>query len=535
MYDVFYSGPKPNLFAHEQPAEDYTEAALCASTSHFWLLDGNNDYTDFNFDWYPHHSQSHYISTFPSQHQDDGRTYFAKTENALSKDKHYVDDGTIVPRNEIPIYNISFESCHPCNATRFNDSYLDTLKRIVRKAESPYIWVTTDICDYSNFDFTWHPNIFQEDQLHVFSDGQTEFGDTFYINVRHFERQMHRVELLEWMGVNWCKDQIVPRVPFEEIWYFGDDLTAFIMKHDFKHPYALFHPAHFVQPQIKFTPSLWRQKDRAIHSFTESNGIVMCPRDAKQFLKTQCYDYPHILKHREHFIDETPLNIVFISNGETHAQRNYDHLKKITENVPNTLLHVQGVKGRKEAYQAAAQASHTDWFFAVFAKLEVDEDFDWGWQVDRFQEPKHYIFYARNPTVGINYGHASIIAYNRKLAIMNPAEGLDFTLDQPHEVVPVHSGVTHYYGDTRTAWRTSFREAIKLYKNICDGNFVEESRERLDKWCASNGTPEGDWNAKGGLAGVDYYKEVKGDFDSLRLSYDWEWLDDRYHQLYGSQ
>jgi hypothetical protein len=65
----------------------------------------------------------------------------------------------------------------------------------------------------------------------------------------------------------------------------------------------------------------------------------------------------------------------------------------------------------------------------VFAKLEVSSSFDWSWQPDRLQEPKHYIFHALNPVNGLEYGHQAMIAYNRKLVLENTAPGLDFTLD----------------------------------------------------------------------------------------------------------
>ena len=71
-----------------------------------------------------------------------------------------------------------------------------------------------------------------------------------------------------------------------------------------------------------------------------------------QYLDTQCYDYPTIKRQTAQFLDEKPLDIVFISNGETHAQRNWEILQKMAGNVSNRLVHVQGVKGRAEAYKA---------------------------------------------------------------------------------------------------------------------------------------------------------------------------------------
>jgi hypothetical protein len=50
----------------------------------------------------------------------------------------------------------------------------------------------------------------------------------------------------------------------------------------------------------------------------------------------------------------------------------------------------------------------------VFAKLRVNQHFDWSWQPDRMQQAKHYIFHARNTINDLEYGHQGMIAYNQK-------------------------------------------------------------------------------------------------------------------------
>jgi hypothetical protein len=179
-----------------------------------------------------------------------------------------------------------------------------------------------------------------------------------------------------------------------------------------------------------------------------------------------------------------------------------------------------GVNGRVAAYCAAAELSTTPWFFAVFAKLEISPSFDWTWQPDRLQEPKHYIFHAKNPVNGLVYGHQAMIAYNRELVLVNTAEGLDFTLDQEHEVVPVLSG-TAYYNDTPwMAWRTAFRECIKLKASLPD----VESEYRLNRWCVNGEGANAQWSSLGAQDALEYYDAVGGDFAELKKSYDWAWL-----------
>jgi hypothetical protein len=172
------------------------------------------------------------------------------------------------------------------------------------------------------------------------------------------------------------------------------------------------------------------------------------------------------------------------------------------------------------AYQAAARLSTTPWFFAVFAKLETYTGFDWSWQPDRLQEPKHYIFHALNPVNGLVYGHQAMIAYNKKLVLNNPGIGLDFTLDSAHEVVPIESGVAYYNHSPWMAWRTAFRECIKLRHSLPD----VENEYRLKRWCSDGQGVNAEWSTWGALDAVDYYDAVGGDFAELKKSYDWAWL-----------
>jgi hypothetical protein len=113
----------------------------------------------------------------------------------------------------------------------------------------------------------------------------------------------------------------------------------------------------------------------------------------------------------------------------------------------------------------------------------------------------------------------SMIAYNKKLVLENTALGLDFTLDSAHEVVPILSG-TAYYNDTPwMAWRTAFRECIKLQ---CNKDV--ESQYRLKQWCTIGDGKNGQYSVWGAEDAVEYWQAVAGDFDELRKSYDWAWL-----------
>jgi hypothetical protein len=212
-------------------------------------------------------------------------------------------------------------------------------------------------------------------------------------------------------------------------------------------------------------------------------------------------------------------DIVFISNGEPNAEQHYKRVSMIHRD--NRLVRVDNINGRAAAYHAAARASTTPWFFAVFAKLEVDIDFDFTWQPDRMQQAKHYIFHAKNPCNGLVYGHQAMIAYNRQLVLDNPGVGLDFTLDSPHEVVPVLSGIAQYNTSAWSAWRTAFREVLKLKASLPD----VENEYRLNIWLSNTvEMKNANWSQWGAEDAVEYYNQVDGDFAALKKSYEWDWL-----------
>jgi hypothetical protein len=265
---------------------------------------------------------------------------------------------------------------------------------------------------------------------------------------------------------------------------------------------------------------LWREKTKTVVPLSAGASQVIVPKAAVPYIKTQLYDYSYIDRTQRHLHNEQPLDIVFIENGEPNALDNLRALSAVTASLDNRVVVSKGVTGRVAAYHAAAEMSTTPWFFAVFAKLRVSQQFDWSWQPDRLQEPKHYIFHAVNPVNGLVYGHQAMIAYNKKLVLANAGHGLDFTLDSPHEVVPIVSGTAEYAHTPWMAWRTAFRECIKLR----DQTDVE-SQYRLDKWLNNHGAFEnGQWSIRGAEDAVEYFDSVDGDLPELRKSYDWSWL-----------
>jgi len=588
MFDVFYSGTRPNLFAHEQPAESIEQAQQLSRTRYFWWINYLTDYTGFDFLWEPTPWQSHQRHAWPSQWQKDSGTYLVP--RCGYTETNYRTDQRLTRYYDLPSWNIpdgfdveSFNwSWHPdptdppyiyqfgtqhqrtggpqycvpgatdlkfvdqirgsvktgttpiveidhldghagqvagtVKTVRYFDNYRDVLTRIANTVEHEYIWIVSSVCDYTNFDFSWHPEFWQNTMLHVFASDGEKFGDTFYMHVPSFRQRIGQFELLDWYDLNFVGIS-VPRRPLPVINHTFDTHVEAVKTTDWLGPLAVFTVDSV--DQVTTVP-LWREKTKTIVPLSAGASQVIVPKTAVPYIKTQLYDYPYINKTQRHLHDEQALDIVFIDNGEPNADFNYEHMcETVSLTWRNRIHRSTGVTGRVAAYHAAAQLSTTPWFFAVFAKLYVNKDFDWLWQPDHMQEPKHYIFHAFNPINGLTYGHQAMIAYNKRLVLENSGVGLDFTLDSAHEVVPILSGTAEYAHSPWMAWRTAFRECIKLRSQT-----DVESEYRLNRWLGPVpvALPNSEWSRWGAEDAVEYYDAVGGDPEELRKSYDWSWL-----------
>ena len=50
--------------------------------------------------------------------------------------------------------------------------------------------MTASVCDYKDFDFTWHPDIGEEKYIHAWTTQDNKYGYTFFIPKKEFEQQL---------------------------------------------------------------------------------------------------------------------------------------------------------------------------------------------------------------------------------------------------------------------------------------------------------------------------------------------------------
>ena len=511
--------------ATERKYVRWPRASLYADSAN-WTVPDSVDPTSVDYSWVPDPGDPPYRYQFATQHQKTGGPVYTvpgATETKYLAELKVQTAGQATALIEIDhLDGAAGNIPNTTRRVRYFDNYRDTLVRIAKSlvGEHEHAWICSSICDYTDFDFSWHPEDWQATMLHVFASDGEKFGDTFFMHVPTFAEYGDKKALLEWYDVNFVETN-VPRRPMPVIEHNYDSQAEAVRALPFNGPLAVYTTTDYVHGNLATVP-LWRQETKTIIPLSTGATSVIVPKAAVGDIKTQLYDYPYIDRtHR--MLKEQPLDIVFISNGEPNAKTNFLQMTMYLANesrYTNRVHLVEGVNGRVAAYHAAAKASTTPWFFAVFAKLEVNQMFDWSWQPDRMQQAKHYIFHAGNPVNGLVYGHQAMIAYNRQLVLDNPGVGLDFTLDSPHEVVPILSGTANYAESPWMAWRTAFRECIKLKASLPD----VENEYRLKVWLKEDsGTiANGHWSYKGAQDAVEYYDQVNGDLDQLKKSYEWE-------------
>lgn len=516
-----------------------------STTKLFWVLSSELDYSEFIFDFYPSPWQEKMVHVFGTQWSHWGNTYLINKESFVDDTKYvkiieHLNVLNFVKSKKAKAVDVLYDIVYidhgnmtdTDNKTvvKYNDSYIKTFRdmlNVLPNKKEHYVWVVSSICDYSDFDFTYICDPFSKEQLHVFPSDKQKFGDTFLVDVNKLRVLIDNMSILEnYNKVNFNQHQRVSRLPAPV--FVSNDTHTGSLRDDYNFPYAIY----VTNDNEKLTKvkdheplSLWNDNKDILITSTGGSRIIV-PKIAKNYVKTELYDYPYI-KTNKVLTESKPLDIVFFSNGEVGADENYEHLLFLTAGMGNRVVRVDGVQGRVASQHAAATTSETPWYFLVNAKLRVNKKFDFSWQPDRLQMPKHYIFLATNPVNGLEYGHQAIVANNKALTLNTDVRGLDYTMDSEHEVVNVNSGVGMYNTSPWDTWRTAFRETIKLRHSDS-----EENKERLCAWLNIAEGHFSEFSLNGARDAIDYYDSVNGDLEKLKLSYDWPWLKSYFDRKY---
>ena len=411
-------------------------------------------------------------------------------------------------------------------AVPFVGSYFEILKSIVEDINTEYFWFFANFMDLKTIDIDYIPEQHEKKQIHVWYNtnpmgGINKEGNVMLIPTQEFKNQMHDLKYLrDYKDINYHPhDNLYQQLITKSSFKLKDPYASYEANDSY---YSWLYNKDLDMSVIpNFYPSFW--EDVKLYTWGKTKDVMLVPKqqDLKQF-----YDIQRSV-HYDLDYDVKPMDIVFISYDEPSAEQRYNKLK---ERFPRAKW-CKGVLGQTLAYITAASMSDTDYFFAVFPKNELSEDFDFSFQPDRLRNPCHYIFDCYIPSIDLRYGWGGVILYNKDLVYKTTKPDLDFTMSQAHHSVPLLSAISNCNETPLLAYRSSFREVIKLLQM----KPTVESQYRLKKWLALGTGVNAEWLHRGAVDGKAHYETYKDDYTKLMYSYDYEWIKDKLKSSYPAE
>ena len=95
------------------------------------------------------------------------------------------------------------------------------------------------------------------------------------------------------------------------------------------------------------------------------------------------------------------------------------------------------------------------------------------------------------------------------------------------------SNINNFNSDAFNAWRSAFRECVKLSSQVIDRQVSDETKQRLDIWCnVGLDKPFGEYVLAGANAGREYGERHKDNKGMLNKINDYTWLEKKFQNNY---
>lgn len=222
------------------------------------------------------------------------------------------------------------------------------------------------------------------------------------------------------------------------------------------------------------------------------------------------------------------LDIIFLSYKEKNADENY---KKLKERFPYAKR-LDGVKGIFEAHKAAANVASTHMFYVVDADAIIKDDFNFDYYPNIYGRDCVYVWRSQNPCNGLEYGYGGIKLFPTKRVRDANEYRIDFTtsIAKDFKAMEQVSNVTAFNTDAFSAWRSGFREGVKLSSDIIVNSDSKETLERLETWTSvALDVPFAEDCKDGAKEGFLYGRKNILDPAKLNLVNDYTWLEKAYN------
>jgi hypothetical protein len=223
-------------------------------------------------------------------------------------------------------------------------------------------------------------------------------------------------------------------------------------------------------------------------------------------------------------------DIVFISYNEPLA--NFGFLRLTSLNLRNKIYRVHGVSGIHNAHREAAKLVTSKMFYVVDADAVILPTFRFNLKLDPSEEDIVHVWRSRNPVNDLEYGYGGIKLLPTELTLNMDMNKPDMTtsISKRFKAMDEVSNITNFNMDGFSAWRSAFRECAKLSSRVIDGQFDQETADRLKVWTHIGGDRTYGEYAKGGASAGEWFgKTYKDNKEMLAKINDYDWLEGQYY------
>ena len=246
--------------------------------------------------------------------------------------------------------------------------------------------------------------------------------------------------------------------------------------------------------------------------------VQLWPRNLASSTLGNALDLPSLYgKIKEHFeivgIYHEKFDIFFISYNEPNAEENYN---KLLGRFPNAKR-VHGIKGINNAHRACAVQSATEMFWTVDGDTEVDDTWNFDYFPGRPDSDYIHVWYSRNPVNDLEYGYGAVKLWPKNIVLAYHGSWVDYTTSVGGiKIVEEVVATTKFNSSPFEAWKSAYRECLKLMRNL-DINLNDvESQTRLDCWINNTSTAQhAKWCELGSKDAIEWYQTNPNKFDII--------------------
>jgi len=137
-----------------------------------------------------------------------------------------------------------------------------------------------------------------------------------------------------------------------------------------------------------------------------------------------------------------------------------------------------------------------------------------------------HIFRAKNPVNNLVYGHGGVKVFSKHF-FDKDINGIDMSTSFSVTIQPDILSIHSFNSTPFHAWRTAFRECVKLSSASIKNRIAEDDDHRLTTWCEKfNNIHNAEFVKLGALAGRSY------GFEGINLSAinDFKWLKEKFKE-----